>query len=42
MLERKVLIDGTVYDRHELVMVTIQPSSPGDRHGAVFPLRFGR
>ena len=28
MLERKVLIDGTVYDRHELVMVTIQPSSP--------------
>lgn len=28
MLERRVLIDGTVYDRHELVMVTIQPSSP--------------
>lgn len=28
MLERKVLIDGTVYDRHELVMVTFQPSRP--------------
>lgn len=28
MLERKVLIDGTVWDTHELVMVTMQPESP--------------
>ena len=28
MLDRKVLIDGTVYDHHELVMVTLQPDSP--------------
>ena len=27
MLDRKVLIDGTVYDHHELVMVTLQPDS---------------
>lgn len=27
MLERMVLIDGIVYDRHELVMVAMQPSS---------------
>lgn len=28
MLDRKVLIDGTVWDHHELVMVTMQPERP--------------